>query len=58
MRGLSQAYPTAIVTGRTHTKARGFVQLENLIYAGSHGFDIVGPNDFKYQVNMTCCMPS
>lgn len=32
-----------IVTGRDVTVARRFVQLDTLGYAGSHGFDIVGP---------------
>ena len=26
------------------------MQLDELYYAGSHGFEIVGPNDFQYQV--------
>lgn len=50
VRAIAAAYTTAIVTGRTHAKARGFVQLDELYYAGSQGFDMVGPNDFKYQV--------
>jgi len=33
----------AIVSGRSLAKVRAFVGLEELYYAGSHGFDIVGP---------------
>jgi len=51
VRKLSLRYPTAIVTGRTHAKARSFMQLDDLYYAGSHGFDIVGPGHVaKYSV--------
>eukprot|EP00658_Telonema_sp_P-2_P023179 TRINITY_DN19282_c0_g1_i6.p1 TRINITY_DN19282_c0_g1~~TRINITY_DN19282_c0_g1_i6.p1 ORF type:complete len:672 (+),score=180.90 TRINITY_DN19282_c0_g1_i6:105-2120(+) len=40
VRRLAQMYPTAIVTGRTKATAHGFVQIDDLWYAGSHGFDI------------------
>lgn len=40
---LASKYVTAIVTGRSTEKVQNFVQLENLVYAGSHGFDIKGP---------------
>jgi trehalose 6-phosphate phosphatase len=40
---LSSKYVTAIVTGRSTEKVQNFVQLDNLVYAGSHGFDIKGP---------------
>jgi len=36
-------FTTAIVTGRSKEKVFDFVKLDNLIYAGSHGFDIQGP---------------
>jgi len=36
-------FTTAIVTGRSRQKVFDFVKLDNLIYAGSHGFDIQGP---------------
>jgi len=51
VKNLSLHYPTAIVTGRTQQKAKNFMQLEDLYYAGSHGFDIVGPRDVQYQVS-------
>ncbi|KAF4321325.1 hypothetical protein BBO99_00005042 [Phytophthora kernoviae] len=39
---LSSKFVTAIVTGRSTEKVYNFVQLDNLVYAGSHGFDIKG----------------
>ncbi|KAJ0412572.1 hypothetical protein ATCC90586_006939 [Pythium insidiosum] len=43
LNALSSKYVTAIVTGRSTEKVYNFVQLDNLVYAGSHGFDIKGP---------------
>ncbi|TYZ64756.1 hypothetical protein PybrP1_004299 [[Pythium] brassicae (nom. inval.)] len=43
LRALSDKFVTAIVTGRSTEKVYGFVQLDKLVYAGSHGFDIKGP---------------
>lgn len=40
---LSQRYPVAVVSGRDLATLRDFVQLGSVYYAGSHGFDIVGP---------------
>lgn len=37
---LSERYPTAIVSGRGREKVYEFVQLPELVYAGSHGMDI------------------
>mmetsp|Transcript_12257 Transcript_12257/g.33059 ORF Transcript_12257/g.33059 Transcript_12257/m.33059 type:complete len:312 (+) Transcript_12257:29-964(+) len=44
LEALGKAFPTAIVSGRAVEKIRYFVGLDELIYAGSHGFDIRGPN--------------
>ena len=41
---LSGAHRVAIVSGRDMEDLRHFVQLDNLIYAGSHGFRIDGPD--------------
>lgn len=41
---LAERCPVAIVSGRDLVDVRGLVGLNNLIYAGSHGFDIAGPN--------------
>ena len=43
VRALAVRHPCAIVSGRARTTAIGFVQLDELYYAGSHGFDITGP---------------
>lgn len=40
---VASRYTTAIVTGRSRKKVMRMVQLQQLIYAGSHGFDIEGP---------------
>lgn len=40
---LASRFTTAIVSGRSKEKVRSMVNLEQLIYAGSHGFDIEGP---------------
>jgi len=43
LRRVSAAYTTAIITGRSREKVYQFVQLDDVYYAGSHGFDISGP---------------
>ena len=40
VRALAARYPTAIVSGRARATAQGLVQLDELYYACSHGFDI------------------
>ncbi len=40
---LAGAIPVAVVSGRDRGDVESLVQLESLIYAGSHGFDIRGP---------------
>ncbi|EEF39079.1 probable trehalose-phosphate phosphatase D [Ricinus communis] len=37
---VARVFPTAIISGRCRDKVKRFVQLENVIYAGSHGMDI------------------
>eukprot|EP00608_Synchroma_pusillum_P006938 CAMPEP_0198426738 /NCGR_PEP_ID=MMETSP1452-20131203/5448_1 /TAXON_ID=1181717 /ORGANISM="Synchroma pusillum, Strain CCMP3072" /LENGTH=359 /DNA_ID=CAMNT_0044147111 /DNA_START=36 /DNA_END=1115 /DNA_ORIENTATION=- len=43
---------TGVITGRSVEKITAFVGVDNLIYAGSHGFDIVGPDSshIRHQV--------
>ncbi len=43
LKRLAASYPTAIISGRGRDDVEGLVGLPNLAYAGSHGFDIVGP---------------
>ena len=47
---LAQHAPVAVVSGRAREKVREFVAVENLYYAGSHGFDIDGPGGLRKQV--------
>jgi alpha,alpha-trehalase len=41
---LARSCPVAIVSGRDLADVRGLVGLDGLYYAGSHGFDIAGPD--------------
>ncbi len=51
MRGLvkelAKNFPLAVVSGRGLADVRKRVNLPNLYYAGSHGFEISGPNGFS-----------
>jgi trehalose-phosphatase len=40
---LAERCPVAIVSGRDRADVQRMVSIDNLIYAGSHGFDIRGP---------------
>ncbi len=46
---LSSQCPVGIISGRDRKDVTGLVSLDTLIYAGSHGFDIVGPQDLTLQ---------
>lgn len=41
--------PVAIVSGRDLDDVRALVGLDDLLYAGSHGFDIAGPDGIRFQ---------
>ncbi|CAM9167708.1 unnamed protein product, partial [Discosporangium mesarthrocarpum] len=41
----ARLFTTAIVTGRSKEKVYDFVQLDCVFYAGSHGFEIQGPQE-------------
>ncbi|WKN31077.1 trehalose-phosphatase [Porifericola rhodea] len=45
---LSKEYKVAIVSGRDRKDIEERVNLHNLYYAGSHGFDIAGPNEMHH----------
>ena len=50
VRALAQRCPVAVVSGRGRDKVTEFVALDELYYAGSHGFDIAGPDaDIAWQ---------
>ncbi|WP_162053030.1 trehalose-phosphatase [Pontibacter pamirensis] len=42
---LANVCSVAVVSGRDRANVENLVQLDNLYYAGSHGFDISGPNN-------------
>ena len=44
VKAVASLFPTAIISGRGREKVMGFVKLQELFYAGSHGMDIVGPS--------------
>ncbi|KAK2657596.1 hypothetical protein Ddye_010648 [Dipteronia dyeriana] len=50
VREVANLFPTAIVSGRCINKVNGFVKLDNVVYAGSHGMDIWTPTgSVKYE---------
>lgn len=58
MRALAARHPTAIVSGRARATAHGLVQLDELYYAGSHGYDISGPLRRRGDVSSNSSEPS
>jgi trehalose-phosphatase len=44
LKRLSDKYPVAVVSGRDIIDIQEFVNLDNIVYAGSHGFRISGPD--------------
>jgi trehalose 6-phosphate phosphatase len=43
LKRVAEAFPTAIISGRGRDVVERLVGLDELAFAGSHGFDIVGP---------------
>ncbi len=43
LKGVANTWPTVIVSGRGREDVAALVGLDNLYFAGSHGFDIAGP---------------
>jgi trehalose 6-phosphate phosphatase len=46
---LASRFQVAVVSGRDLHDVRHMVGLDQLVYAGSHGFDILGPNGLRMQ---------
>jgi len=46
---IARCIPVAIVSGRDRENLQARVQLPMLYYAGSHGFDIAGPDGLRYE---------
>jgi len=49
LRGLAAHCSVAVISGRDLADVRDLVGLDNLVYAGSHGFDIAGPNGLRIE---------
>jgi alpha,alpha-trehalase len=54
---LSEKVPLAIVSGRDLQDVKKMVNLDELIYAGSHGFDILGPGLKMQHEKAVDCLP-
>ena len=52
LRMVAQVHPTFIISGRDLVDVRNLVGIPSLYYAGSHGYQIEGP-DFQYQFDPT-----
>jgi trehalose 6-phosphate phosphatase len=50
LRALAANVPVGILSGRDLEEMRQRVDVESIVYAGSHGFDIVGPHGLRKQV--------
>jgi len=50
LQDLASRFTVAIVSGRDLDDVRQMVGLNELVYAGSHGFDIVGPDGLRMQL--------
>ncbi len=56
---IARRIPVAIVSGRDRENLQARVQLPMLYYAGSHGFDIAGPDGLRYeQPDALACVAS
>jgi alpha,alpha-trehalase len=49
IRSFSKIRPTAVITGRDLQDIRELVKLDELHYAGSHGFELIGPDGFIFE---------
>lgn len=49
LRELAALCPLAIVSGRDRADVARLVGIDSLVYAGSHGFDIAGPDGLRLQ---------
>lgn len=50
LEAVARLVPVAIVSGRGLSFIREQVALDEVYYAGSHGFEIVGPNGFQHEL--------
>ena len=52
LRKLAKHCPVGVISGRDRVNLQQLVNVDSLIYAGSHGFDISGPKNLKIQHEM------
>lgn len=57
VRRLAQACTVAVVSGRDRRDVEQLVQLPDIFYAGSHGFDIRGPNGETHENEAVAAIP-
>src|SRR6266567_4428047 len=50
LRTLAAQVPVAILSGRDLEDVRRHVNIDGIVYAGSHGFDVAGPRGLRKQV--------
>lgn len=50
LRRLAARFPVAVLSGRGREDVAALVGLDGLAYAGSHGFDIAGPQSLRLEV--------
>src|SRR5437762_2513967 len=50
VRTLAKQLPVAVLSGRDLDDVRRRVDIDGIVYAGSHGFDIAGPRGLRKQV--------
>jgi trehalose 6-phosphate phosphatase len=48
---LAKAFKVAVMSGRDRSDIKLRVKLENIFYAGCHGFDMSGPGCFQYKLD-------
>lgn len=58
LQDLAARLPVAIVSGRDLHDVRRMVDLDQLVYAGSHGFDILGPNLQMQHADARAALPA
>ena len=59
VRALARRCPVAVVSGRDRADVQRLVRLDDLIYAGSHGFDITGPGGLElHQTAADAALPA
>ena len=46
----SISLPTVIISGRARETVKNFVQIENIMYAGSHGFRVDKTENFPHEL--------